>query len=103
MFETKLCNGRLHRFPQTIEDIDKRLHCLLKITRDKMLDACSLCSFLRFNLRGDAGMTGAQLTVSTDRTADGDHGQSPQAHAVRAQTHQLDHIRSRADSAVRPD
>src|SRR5215212_8774348 len=103
MVKTKFSNSELHRFSQPIEDVHKCLHGLLKITWDKMLEACRLRSFLCFNLGGDSGMTGTQLTVTTDRASDGDHWQRSEAHAVRTQTHQFDHIRCRANATVCPD
>jgi hypothetical protein len=68
-----------------------------------MFDAFGLRFFLRFKLRSDTSMAGATLTISTDRTANRYHWQSPEPDAVCTETHQLNRVCRGADSAVSPE
>src|SRR5215211_3503723 len=68
-----------------------------------MLDAFVMRLFCRFKLGRDSCMTCTALTISADRTADRNHGQSSQPNAVRPQAHQLDRICCRADATVCPE
>src|SRR5687767_3747899 len=103
MFEAEPGDNMLHRFAESIEDIDERADRLLEIARDEMFDAFGMSVFCCFNLRCDAHMTGSTLTVATDGASNRDHGQSPKPNAIRTQTHQLDRVCCRAYAAIRPE
>src|SRR5262245_25914822 len=54
-------------------------------------------------MRGYSHVAGALVTLAATRASDGGHGHRAEADAVRAQQHQLDHVRAGFDSAVGPD
>src|SRR5215211_4396308 len=91
------------RLSQALEHIDQCLCGLLEITRNKVFESHCLRLLCCFNLCGNARMTGPELAVATDRTTNRDHRKSSKPNPIRAQTHQLHHIRGGTYAAIRPD
>src|SRR5690606_28606968 len=75
---------------------------LARVARLEALDPVCLGFFDRFDVRGDADVTGALVTLATDRAAHGDHRHRREADPVRAEQDRLHGIGAGLHAAVAP-
>src|SRR5690349_12375587 len=103
MFKTQAAHDLTDTISQPREYIDQSLGGIFKFAWGKMLDAHRMRLLHCFDLGRDPRMACPRLTVSTNGTANRDHGQRCETNAVRAQAHEFDHIGCSADATVGPD
>src|SRR5690606_38443073 len=85
------------------EDVDNALNGAFELTRFKRLQALECGFFPCTDMRRDADVTGAFVTLAADGTADGDHRHCAEADAIRAEAHHLDDIATGLHATVGPD